>query len=76
MRVQESDPRRDASLADRSRSLKLCSTFQGNIPGGSTGKDTHPEGTRQMRTMKYLRESCYHHIECSITNSLASLMRK
>ena len=25
---------------------------------------------------KYLRESCYHRIECSAANSLATLMRK
>ena len=41
----------------------------------STSNDTHPKGTRQMRTMKYLRESCYHRIKCSVANFLAALMR-
>ena len=36
----------------------------------------HYEHTRGMRAKKYLRESCYHSIECSIANSLATLMRK
>ena len=69
-RVQKSDPRRDASSADRSQSPKLWSAFQGYIPRGSTGKDTHPEGTTQIRTMKYLRESYYH---CITTTALLPL---
>ena len=36
----------------------------------------HHERTGQMGAMKYLRESCCHRIECSVTNSLAALMRK
>ena len=39
-------------------------------------KDIHHESTGRMKVMKYLRESCYHHIKCSIANSLSSLMRK
>ena len=70
MRVQKSDPRRDASSTDRSQSPKQWSAFQGNIPRGSTGKDTHPEGTTQMRTMKYLRESYYHCITTTALNAL------
>ena len=27
-----------------------------------------------MRAEKYLRKNCYHHIECSTTNSLAAFM--
>ena len=75
-RVWESGPRRDATSAGQSRGPKLWSVIQGNIPRNSTGKHTHPEGTGQMRTKKYLRESYYHLIECSIINSLAALMRK
>ena len=45
MKVQESDPRRDATSADQSRCPKLWSAIQSNILGNSTGKDTHPEGT-------------------------------
>ena len=36
----------------------------------------HHERTGQMGTVKYLRESCCHRIECSVANSLAALMRK
>ena len=76
MRVQENDPRRDTTSADQSQGPKLWSAIQGNILGNSTGKDTHPKGMGQMRIMKYLRESCYHCIECSVANSLAALIRK
>ena len=34
----------------------------------------HCELTGQMGVKKYLRKSCYHHIECSATNSLATFM--
>ena len=54
----------------------MLSAYQGNIPGDSTSKDTHPEGTGQKGTTKYLRENCYHYIECFAVNSLAALMRK
>ena len=50
--------------------------IQGDIPGSSTNKDVHYERTGGMGAKKYIRESCYHRIECSITNSLAALMRK
>ena len=39
-------------------------------------KDMHCELTGQMGVKKYLRKSCYHHIECSATNSLATFMWK
>ena len=47
-----------------------------NVLEDSVEKDIHHKNTRQMKTMKYLRESCYHYIECSVANSLAILMRK
>ena len=47
-----------------------------NVLGNFIDKDIHHEGTGERKAMKYLRESCYHHIKCFITNSLASLMRK
>ena len=46
------------------------------VPRDSIDKDIHHESTGQMKVMKYLRESYYHHIECSVANSLAALMRK
>ena len=30
----------------------------------------------KMEAEKYLRESCYHRIKCSVANSLAALIRK
>ena len=49
---------------------------RGNVPRDSIDKDTHHESTGHRKAMKYLRESCYHRIEYSVTNSLAALMRK
>ena len=46
------------------------------IPGDSIEKDIHHESTGQRKAMKYLRESCYNYIECSVANSLATLMKK
>ena len=49
---------------------------QSDLLGNSNDKDMHHKRTRKMETQKYLRESCYYHIECSVTNSLTALMRK
>ena len=76
IRVQESDLRRNASSAEQSRGQKVRSAIKSNVPDNSIDEDKYQEGTRQMEAMKYLRESCYYHIECSATNSLAALMRK
>ena len=48
---------------------------QGNLPRSSSDRDMHHEHTRRG-TQKYLRESCYHRIECSAANPLAALMWK
>ena len=76
IRVQEGDPRRNASSAKQNRGLKVWPTIQGNIPRDSIDKDTHHEGIGQRGTMKYLRKNYYHRIEYSITNSRATLMKK
>ena len=49
---------------------------QGELTGSSSDKDVPHKLTRRMGIQKYLRESCYHRIECSVANSLAALMRK
>ena len=49
---------------------------RGNISENSIDKDTHHEGIGKRGTMKYLRESCYHRIECSVANSLTVLTWK
>ena len=61
---------------EHNRGLNVWSAIQGNIQGSSIDKDTYHEGTEEMRTMKYLKESYYYPIKCSVTNSLAALMRK
>ena len=76
IRVQEGDPRRITSLVEQSRGPKVWFAIQGNVPRDSIDKDIHHEGTRQRGTIKYLRESYNHRIECSVANSLAALMRK
>ena len=48
-------------------SLNMYSSNQGDLPGNSSDKDVHHKRIRMMRTQKYLRESCYHCIECNAT---------
>ena len=76
IRIQEGGPRRNASLVEQIRGSKVWTAIQGNIPRDSIDKDTHNEGTGQREIIKYLKESCYHCIECSVTNSLAAIMWK
>ena len=56
--------------------LDVNSNDQSDFLGNSNDKDVHHKRTRKMGTRKYLRESCYHCIECSVTNSLATLISK
>ena len=49
---------------------------QNDLPRSSNDRNMRHKRTRKMGTQKYLRESCYRHIECSVANSLAALMRK
>ena len=76
MRVKKGDPRRNASSTEQSQGQKVRSDIKSNVLDNSIDKDKYLEGTGQKEAMKYLRESSYHHIECSATNSLAALMRK
>ena len=69
--VQEGNPRRDAFSDKQGREVRLV--IQSNILGVSTDNDARHGG---MGAMKYLRENYYYCIECSVTNSLAVLMRK
>ena len=73
---QGSDPRMNASSAEQIWGQKMRYDIKSNVPNGSTNEDKYLEGTRQREAMKYLRESCYDRIKCSVTNSLAVLMRK
>ena len=49
---------------------------QSDFPGSSNDRDVRHKRIRKMGTQKYLRENCYHRIECSVANSLTALMRK
>ena len=69
-------PRRNIPSAKRSKDQNMYPIIQGDVLGKSIDNDMHYERTGVMEARKYLRKSCYHHIECSITNSLAVLMRK
>ena len=54
----------------------MCSIIQSNIAGSFVDNDMHCERTGQTGAEKYLGESYYHHIKCSVANFLAALMRK
>ena len=69
-------PRRNIPLARQNEGQNVCPIIYGDVPGGSIDKDMHYECTEGVGTMKYLRESYCHYINCSIANSLAALMRK
>ena len=49
---------------------------QSDLSGSSNDRDMCHKCTRKIETQKYLRESYYHRIECSVANFLAALMRK
>ena len=54
----------------------MCYVVQGDVLGSSIDKDMLCERRGQMGVEKYLRESCYHRIECFAADSLTPLMRK
>ena len=49
---------------------------QNDLWGSSSDRDVHHEHTRRRGSHKYLRESCYHHIECIAIIFLAAFMWK
>ena len=55
-------------------SSDMYSGNQGDLPGSSSDKDVHHKRIRTMGTQKYLRESCYHCIECIVVTFLAAFM--
>ena len=75
-KVGEGGPKRNASSAKQSRGQNVWSVIQSNVLGYPINKNTHHESTGQREAMKYLSESCHHHIKCSVANSLAPLMWK
>ena len=69
-------PRRNIPSAKQSKYQNMCPIIEGDITGSSIDKDVHYERTRGMEVRKYLKENCYHCIECSVANSLGALMMK
>ena len=55
-------------------SSNIYSSNHSNHPGSSSNKDMHHKRIRMMGAQKYLRESCYHHIECTATNFLTAFI--
>ena len=76
MIAQEGGLRRNTTSTAQGQGQKVWSAIKSNVPDHSMDEDKYQEGTRQTKAMKYLRESCYHRIECSAANSSAALMRK
>ena len=56
--------------------IKCISYVQSDLPGNFIDRDMYYERIGGMKAQKYLRENCYHRIECSVANFLAALMRK
>ena len=52
----------------------MYSNYHGDLLGSSSGKDMYHKRIRMMGTYKYLRESCYHRIECTAATFLAVFM--
>ena len=55
-------------------SSNMYSSNHDDLPGSSSDKDVHHKHIRMMETQKYLRESCYHRIECTTATFMAAFM--
>ena len=76
IKVSEGGLRMKVSSTEQGRGSKVWFAVQGNVSEDFIGKDKHHRSIGQREAIKYLRESYYHRIECSIANSLTALMRK
>ena len=47
---------------------------QSDLRGSSSDRDVHHEHTRRKGTQKYLRENCYHRIECTAATFLTAFI--
>jgi len=65
----EGGPRRNISSDKISTAQNVYPNNQGDLLGSSSDRDMPHKRTKRMGTQKYLRESCYHCIECSVANS-------
>ena len=55
-------------------SSNMHSNNQGDFLRNSSDRDVHHEHTGRKGTQKYLRENCYHCIECTAATFLAAFM--
>ena len=55
-------------------SSSTYSSNLGNPPRSSSNRNVSHECARRKETQKYLRESYYHHIKCTIATFLAAFM--
>ena len=55
-------------------SSNMYSNNRGDLLGSSSDKDVHHNCIRMMGTQKYLRESYYHRIECTVATFLVTFM--
>ena len=51
-----------------------CSNNHEDLPRSSSDEDMYHEHPRMIGPQKYLRESCYHRIECTTATFLAGFM--
>ena len=52
----------------------MYSNDQSDLPWSFSDRDMYHEHTRRRGTQKYLRESCYHSIECTAATFLTTFM--
>ena len=76
VKAGEEGPRRNILSTKESKYQNVCPIIEGDITGSFVDKDLHYERTGRMEVRKYLKENCYHRIECSVPNSLDALMMK
>ena len=73
---EKSESEEEYLLGFAKRKSGIDPNDQSDLPRISSDRDVHYKHTRKMGTQKYLRENCYHSIECFVANFLAALMRK
>ena len=52
----------------------MYSSYHVDLLGSSSDKDVYHKRIRMIGTWKYLKESCYHRIECITASFLAAFM--
>ena len=57
-------------------SSNMYSNDQSGLPWSSSDRDVHHEHTRKRGTQKYLRESYYNRIECTVATFLGIYVEK